>query len=66
MTVEQLIKRLSEMPPDATVTISNDDTFFSGEYEVTSIETYDTSTVEICTDYKHKLWEEDDEEEDDE
>lgn len=61
MTVKQLIKKLNKMPQDATVTISNDDTYFSGEYKVTSVETYDPSIVEICTDYKHRLWEDEEE-----
>jgi hypothetical protein len=55
MTVAQLIKKLQKMPQDAVVTISNDDTYFNGEYKVTSIETYDGSTVEICTDYKKRI-----------
>lgn len=55
MTVAKLIKKLQKMPQDAIVTMSNDSYFLAGEYEVKSIETYDCSTVEICTDYKHRL-----------
>ena len=55
MTVEQLIRKLKRMPQDAIVTMSNDSYFCNGEYKVTSVETYDCSTVEICTDYKHKI-----------
>lgn len=55
MTVAQLIKKLNKMPQDATVTISNNDLFINGEYEATSVETYDCSTVEICTDYEHRI-----------
>lgn len=43
------------MPQEATVTMSNESFFLAGEYKVTSVETYDCSTVEICTDYKHRL-----------
>ena len=57
MTVAQLIRKLQKMPQECVVTMSNDDTFFNGEYTVTSVETYDCKTVEICTDYK-KLVEE--------
>lgn len=55
MTVAKLIKKLKKMPQDAIVTMSNDSFYLNGEYKVTSIETYDCSTVEICTDYKHRL-----------
>lgn len=55
MTVKKLIKKLKKMPQDAIVTITNDSYFINGEYEVTSVETYDCSTVDICTDYKHRL-----------
>lgn len=58
MTVSQIIKKLSKMPQDATVTISNNDWYVNGEYKVTSVETYDCETVEICTDYRHRLDEE--------
>ena len=40
------------MPQDAIVTVSNNDLFVNGEYIVTSVETHDCKTVEICTDYK--------------
>lgn len=59
MTVAQLIRKLNKMPQDAIVTISNNDLFVNGEYKVTSVETYDCSTVEICTDYKKRLTEDD-------
>ena len=55
MTVKQLIKKLEHMPQEAIVTINNDDLFMNGEYEVTSVETYDCKTVEICTDYEHRI-----------
>lgn len=55
MTVAQLIKKLQKMPQNAIVTISNNDCYINGEYTVTSVETYDCSTVEICTDYKRNL-----------
>lgn len=55
MTVSQLIKKLNKMPQDAIVTIANDDLWINGEYEVTSVETYDCKTVEICTDYEHRI-----------
>lgn len=55
MTVAQLIKKLQKMPQDAVVTISNTDMYVNGEYTVTSIETYDDTTVEISTDYKKRL-----------
>lgn len=58
MTVSQLIKKLQRMPQDAIVTMSNNDFFVNGEYKVTSIETYDCKTVEICTDYKKRMDEE--------
>lgn len=61
MTVKQLIKKLNKMPQDAMVTISNNDVYLSGEYKVTSVETYVPNIVEICTNYKYKLWEDDDE-----
>lgn len=59
MTVQQLIKKLQRMPQDAVVTMRNDSYFLNGTYEVTSIETYDCSEVEICTDYERRM--EDDE-----
>lgn len=55
MTVQQLIKKLKRMPQDATVTMMNDDLFINGTYEVTSVETYDCSEVEICTDYERRI-----------
>lgn len=55
MTVAQLIRKLKKMPQDAVVTMSNDDCYFNGEYTVTSVETYDSNTVEICTDYEKNL-----------
>lgn len=55
MTVAQLIKKLQKMPQDAIVTVSNTDMYLNGEYKATSIETYNGSTVEICTDYKKRL-----------
>lgn len=55
MTVEQLIKKLKKFPKDAIVTISNDNSYYNGEYKVTSVETYDCKTVEICTDYKKMI-----------
>ena len=55
MTVSQLIKKLQRMPQDAIVTMSNNDDYVNGEYKVTSIETYDCKTVEICTDYKQRM-----------
>lgn len=55
MTVAQLIRKLQKMPQEYEVTMSNDDTFINGEYTVTSVETYDSNTVEICTDYEHRL-----------
>lgn len=55
MTVEQLIKKLEKCPKDAIVTMSNDNSYYNGEYKVTSVETYDCKTVEICTDYKKML-----------
>lgn len=55
MTVAQLIKKLNKMPQDAIATIGNDYCFRNGEYEVNSVETYDCSTVEICTDYKKRI-----------
>lgn len=58
MTVSQLIKKLQRMPQDAIVTMSNNADYVDGEYKVTSIETYDCKTVEICTDYKQRMEEE--------
>lgn len=58
MTVAQLIKKLQRMPQDAVVTISNNNNLVNGEYAVTSIETYDCKTVEICSDYKKRMDEE--------
>lgn len=58
MTVAQLIRKLQKMPQDAIVTMSNNDSFINGEYTVTSVETYDCGTVEICTDYERNLTEE--------
>ena len=55
MTVKQLIKKLNKMPQEAIVTMSNNSLFIDGEYEVDSVETYDCSTVEICTDYKKRV-----------
>lgn len=55
MTVETLIKKLKRMPQNAIVTMSNDSFYINGEYKVTSVETFDCSTVEICTDYKHRM-----------
>ena len=55
MTVSQLIKKLQRMPQDAIVTIRNNDNWVNGEYKVTSVETYDCMTVEICTDYKQRM-----------
>ena len=55
MTVAQLIKKLQKMPQDAIVTMSNNDLYINGEYTVTSVETYDCNTVEICTDYERNL-----------
>ena len=55
MTVAQLIKKLQRMPQDAIVTMSNNDNWVNGEYEVKSVETYDCSTVEICTDYRRRF-----------
>lgn len=61
MTVEKLITKLKRMPQDAIVTIRNNDVYLNGEYKVTSVETYDTSTVEICSDYRSRLKEVDEE-----
>lgn len=58
MTVAQLIKKLQRMPQDAIVTISNNDNWVNGEYEVESVETYDLKTVEICTDYRRRFTDE--------
>lgn len=55
MTVAQLIKKLQKMPQDAIATVYNDSLWINGEYEATSVETYDCKTVEICTDYKHRM-----------
>lgn len=55
MTVAQLIRKLQKMPQDAIVTMSNNDSFINGEYTVTSVETYDCGTVEICTDYERNI-----------
>ena len=55
MTVAQLIRKLKKMPQDAVVTMSNNDCYINGEYTVTSVETYDCGTVEICTDYTKNL-----------
>lgn len=55
MTVAQLIKKLQKMPQDALVTMSNNDYYINGEYTVTSVETYDCGTVEICSDYERNL-----------
>lgn len=55
MTVAQLICKLQKMPQDAVVTMSNNDLYVNGEYTVTSVETYDCETVEICTDYTKNL-----------
>lgn len=55
MTVAQLIRKLQKMPQDAVVTMANNDFYINGEYTVTSVETYDCGTVEICTDYERNL-----------
>lgn len=55
MTVLQMIKKLQKMPQDAIVTMSNNADYVDGEYETTSVETYDCKTVEICTDYKKRI-----------
>lgn len=55
MTVAQLIRKLQKMPQDALVIMSNNDCYINGEYTVTSVETYNCGTVEICTDYKRIL-----------
>lgn len=55
MTVAQLIRKLQKMPQNAIVTMSNNSMYFDGEYTVTSVETYDCDTVEICTDYTKNL-----------
>lgn len=55
MTVKQLIKKLNKMPQEAIVTMSNDSLYIDGEYEVNSVETYDCSTVEICTNYEKRV-----------
>lgn len=55
MTVQQLIKKLQRMPQDAVVTMRNDELYIDGTYEVTSVETYDCSEVEICTDYERRM-----------
>ena len=55
MTVAQLIRKLQKMPQDAIVTMSNKNCYINGEYTVTSVETFDCSTVEICTDYERNL-----------
>lgn len=56
MTVKQLIRKLSKMPQDATVTMSNRDAFENGEYKVTEVEYWrDDNTVNFDTDYKHNF-----------
>ena len=60
MTVKQLIKKLSKMPEDATVYISNAN-MLNGEYKVTSSEVVycmyraENNRVTLGTDYKHKM-----------
>lgn len=56
MTVKQLIRKLNKLPPDATVTINNDDLYVNGVYVVTGIEYWgEDNTVDIYTDYKKLL-----------
>lgn len=58
MTVKELIKKLKKMPQDAIVTVENNYTYVNGEYEVDYIENYEFAepqTVEICTNYKHRI-----------
>ena len=56
MTVEQLIKKLQRMPNDAIVMMDNNNMYVNGEYEVKSVKRWDDNTVEIRTDYKHKMY----------
>ena len=57
MTVKQLINKLKKMPEDATVLVYNDDSYFNGNYKVTSkeVEYFECdNSVIIGTDYKHR------------
>lgn len=63
MTVAQLIKKLSKMPQDAKIIMSNENMYINGMYYVTKVsydETMGEPQVEIETDYKKiaKGWEE--------
>lgn len=56
MTVKQLIRKLSNMPEDAIITISNNSLYNEGTYKATNILYWNgDNTVEIDTDYKHRL-----------
>lgn len=52
MTVKQLVRKLSKLPQDATVTMPNYSLYLDGDYKVTGVKLWDENEVTIVTDYK--------------
>ena len=56
MTVKQLVCKLNKMPEDATITVSNNGLWINGTYTATKVVYWkQDNTVEIDTDYQHRL-----------
>lgn len=51
MTVKELIERLKKLPQDSTVAITDNNYINIGAYEITSVDVYDSETVEISIDW---------------
>jgi hypothetical protein len=52
MTVKQLVRKLSKLPQDATVTMPNYSLYLDGDYKVTGVKLWDENEVIIVTDYR--------------
>lgn len=58
MTVKQLIKKLSKLPENAEVCISNNELFMNGHYVATKVDDYTFSSqgvILIDTDYEKRV-----------
>ena len=59
MTVKELITELETLNPNAIIIVANDDLYLNGAYEATIVDYVDDyDTVEIRTDYKRLVIEE--------
>jgi len=55
MTVKQLVRKLSKLPQEATVTLQNNDLYLNGDYIATNVELWEENEVRIISDYKKRI-----------